>query len=409
MAVKGKKRIGRRSSNTKASDNIISDGSIIAVADGQCMLIVEQGKVVEICAEPGEFIYDFSTEPSIFQGNLSESIGEVFKTLGKRFTFGGEPPKDQRVYYINTKEIFGNKYGTPSPIIFKITDRDANIYIDMPIRCFGEYSYKITNPPLFYTNVCANFAKDFTRDKINEQMKSELLTHLGPAFARISAKGIRYYELMGHTFEIRDALKEELSQEWKGIRGIELINFGISSISGDEKVEEKLRNVQLYSRNSSALAAEIGASQAEAMKMAASNQGAGSAMAFMGMGMANQMGNMNTANLFQMGQQQIQQQQQQQQPQPQKSVGWACSCGHTGNMGKFCAECGASKPVENVGWECSCGTMNKGKFCTECGKPRPSATAVYKCDKCGWEPEDPMNPPKFCPQCGDPFNNSDIR
>ncbi len=404
LAVKGKKRTGSRSSNTKGSDNIISNGSIISVADSQCMIIVEQGKVVDICAEPGEFIYDSSTEPSIFQGNLGDSIGEVFKTIGKRFAFGGEPPKDQRVYYINTKEIYGNKYGTASPIIFKITDREANIYMDMPIRCFGEYSYKITNPLLFYTNVCANFTEDYTRDKIDGQMKSELLTHLGPAFARISAMGISYSELMGHTLDIRDALKAELTHEWKEIRGIEIVNFGISSLSGDEKVEEKLRTIQLYSRNPSALAAEIGASQAEALKLAASNKSAGSAMAFMGMGMANQMGGMNTANLYQMGQQMGQQHQP-----TATSSGWNCSCGRKGNTGKFCTECGKSKPEENTGWSCSCGAVNKGKFCSECGKPKPLGAPLYRCDKCGWQPEDPMNPPKFCPQCGDPFNSEDIK
>lgn len=83
LMIKGQKRTGARSSNTKGSDNIISNGSGIAVANGQCMMIVEQGKVVEVCAEPGEYTYDTSSEPSIFAGNLSDSIKSTFMTIGK--------------------------------------------------------------------------------------------------------------------------------------------------------------------------------------------------------------------------------------------------------------------------------------------------------------------------------------
>ena len=175
IAVKGKKRTSGRSSNTKGSDNIISNGSTIAVADGQCMLIVEQGKVVEVCAEPGEFVYDTSTEPSIFSGSLGRSILDTFKNIGKRFTYVGEAPKDQRVYYFNTKEIIGNKYGTPSPVPFRVVDQRAGIDIDIGLRCFGEYSYKVVNPLLFYTNICGNFSDTYERSEIDSQLKSELL------------------------------------------------------------------------------------------------------------------------------------------------------------------------------------------------------------------------------------------
>ena len=201
LATKGHKKVTGRSSNYKGDENIITNGSMIAVADGQCMLIVEQGKVVEVCAEPGEFLYDSSTEPSIFSGKLGDGIGDVFRNIGKRFTFGGEAPKDQRVYYFNTKELIGNKYGTASPVPFRVVDQRAAIDIDVGIRCFGEYSYHIANPLLFYTNVCGNVSEDYDRSNLDSQLKTELLTALQPAFAKISEMGIRYSALPGHTVE----------------------------------------------------------------------------------------------------------------------------------------------------------------------------------------------------------------
>lgn len=406
LAVKGRKRTSRRSSNTKGSDNIISSGSIIAVADGQCMMIVEQGRVVEVCAEPGEFTYDASTEPSIFSGDLGDSINQVFQDIGKRFTFGGEPPRDQRIYYFNTKEIMGNKYGTPSPVPFRVVDQRAGIDIDITIRCFGEYSYRMVNPLLFYTNVCSSVETDFTRDIIDKQLKSELLTALQPAFARISEMGIRYSALPGHTTELAQILNQELSDKWRDLRGLEIVSFGVSSIKANEEDERMIKEMQRNAAfmNPTRAAAHMVGAQASAMQAAASNQGAGPAMAFMGMGMAGQMGGVDVQNLYQMGQQQAARPA----PAPVQN-GWTCSCGQTGNMGKFCTECGRPKPKANVGWVCSnCGAVNKGKFCAECGAKKPSGVPQYKCDKCGWEPSDPTKPPKFCPECGDPFDDGDV-
>ena len=410
MAVKGLHRVSGRSSNYKGSENIISNGSVVAVADGQCMIIVDQGKVTELCAEPGEFVYDSSTEPSIFSGQLGTSILDTFKTIGKRFTFGGEPPKDQRVYYFNTKELIGNKYGTPSPVPFRVVDQRAGIDIDIAIRCFGEYSYRICDPILFYTNVCGNVGEDYTRDRLDGQLKTELLTALQPAFAKISEMGIRYSALPGHTMELADALNDVLSGKWRNLRGLEIVSFGVSSVKASEEDEAMLKEMQ---RNAAFMdptraAAHLVGAQASAMRAAANNQGAGPAMAFMGMNMAGQMGGMNAQNLYQMG---AQQQAQQPAPAPTPAAapanGWTCACGHTGNTGKFCSECGQPKPVLDT-WTCSCGAVNKGKFCAECGKPKPAAPRHYKCSKCGWEPEDPTNPPKFCPECGDPFNDADL-
>ena len=406
LAVKGQKRVSGRSSNTKGSDNVITNGSVIAVADGQCMMIVDQGRIIEVCAEPGEFTYDMSTEPSLFTGELKGSIRAVIDNMTNRFTFGGEPPKDQRIYYFNTKELMGNKYGTPSPVPFRVVDQRAGIDIDVGIRCFGEYSYHIANPVLFYTNVCGNVSEAYTRDRLDSQLKTELLTALQPAFARIGESGIRYSQLPGHTMELADALNEVLSKKWRDLRGIEIVSFGVSSVTADEEDEKMLKELQ---RNAAFMdptraAAHLVGSQGDAMKMAASNTAAGPAMAFMGMGMAGQAGGMNAQNLFAMGQQQQQAQREAAPP----ANGWKCSCGVM-NTGKFCLECGKPKPVAAEGWTCKCGTVNKGKFCAECGSPKPAGAPLYKCDKCGWEPEDPAHPPKFCPECGDLFDDNDIK
>jgi len=415
MVVKGQKRVGGRSSNTKGVDNIISNGSIVAVADGQCMIIVEQGKVVELCAEPGEFTYDTSTEPSIFSGKLGPAIGGVFKNIGKRFTFGGDAPKDQRVYYFNTKELVGNKYGTPNPVPFRVVDQNIGLDIDIAIKCFGEYSYRITNPILFYTNVTGNVDKDYKRDAIDGQLKTELMTALQPAFAKISAMGIRYSALPGHTMEMADALNEVLSAKWGNLRGIEIVSFGISSVKASEEDEAMIKELQRNAtfRNPTMAAAHLVGAQASAMQSAASNQGAGPAMAFMGMNMAGNAGGMNAQNLFQMGQQQ-QSQPQYQQPQPPPPqvapTGWACPCGHGGNTGKFCMECGKQQPAPQTDtWTCACGVVNKGKFCAECGGKKPAQARQYQCDKCGWIPPDPIKPPKFCPECGDVFDEGDVK
>ena len=432
MAVKGQKRSSGRSSNTRGSDNIISNGSVIAVADGQCMVIVDQGKVTEFCAEPGEFKYDASTEPSLFYGKLGKNILDTFKNIGKRFTFGGEAPKDQRVYYFNTKELIGNKYGTPSPVPFRVVDQRAGIDIDIAIRCFGEYSYRICDPILFYTNVCGNVSGDYTRDRLESQLKTELLTALQPAFAKISEQGIRYSALPGHTMEMADALNDVLSSKWRNLRGLEIVSFGVSSVKASEEDEAMLKELQ---RNAAFMdptraAAHLVGAQASAMQAAANNQNAGPAMAFMGMNMAGQAGGVNAQSLYQMGAQQ--------QAAP-AAAGWTCACGQsgiTGNFcpncgskkpepkpvgdswqctcgatatGKFCPECGSPKPAAaDDGWTCACGAVNKGKFCSECGAKKPAGVPQYKCDKCGWEPADPKHPPKFCPECGDPFDDGDI-
>ncbi len=407
LAVKGKKRVTGRFSS-KGSDNIITNGSVIAVADGQCMIIVEQGKVVDVCAVPGEYTYDTSTEPSIFSGNLGESIKATLLTMGKRFTFGGETANDQRIYYFNTKEIIGNKYGTANAVPFRVVDRNVGLDMDISIKCFGEYSYRVANPILFYTNVCGNVSDDYKRTEIDSQLKSELLTALQPAFAKISEMGIRYSALPGHTTELADSLNEVLSAKWRNLRGIEIVSFGVSSVKADENDEKTIKEMQRNAafRDPTMAAAHLVGAQAQAMQDAAKNS-AGATVGFMGMNMAGGSG-VNTQNLYQMGAEQSQRAASQPQMPKENAVSsWTCpTCGKRAT-GKFCPECGTKKP-ETSSWTCaSCGTVNTGKFCMECGAKKPEAPASYKCSKCGWVPDDPKNPPKFCPECGDPFGDED--
>ncbi|MBD5546346.1 MAG: SPFH domain-containing protein [Lachnospiraceae bacterium] len=420
LVAKGKRRSsGRGAGNNKGEDNIISNGSAVAINEGQCMIIVDQGKVVEFCAEPGEFTYDASSEPSLLYGSLGENVKKTFSMIGRRFTFGGETAKDQRVYFFNTKEIMGNKYGTANPVPFRVVDENIGLDVDISIRCNGEYSYKITDPLLFYTNVCGNVADIYERSEIDSQLKTELMTALQPAFAKISAMGIRYSAVPAHTEELANALNEVLSAKWSELRGIEIVSFGVNTMKASAEDEAMIKELQKNAvlRNPNMAAATLVGAQAEAMKAAASNTSTGPMMAFAGMNMANQAGGMNAQQLFQMGQQAAPTQaapvQQPVAPAPEPAPakqGWTCACGKAGNTGKFCSECGAPMPAPKAeGWTCSCGAVNKGKFCSECGAKKPAGELLYKCDKCGWEPEDPAKPPKFCPECGDPFDESDIQ
>jgi membrane protease subunit (stomatin/prohibitin family) len=407
LVTKGKKRTSSRSSNTKGSDNIISNGSVIAVNEGQCMMIVEQGKIVEFAAEAGEYTWNSSSEPTIFQGGL-EGLEGSWETLKRRFAFGGDTAKDQRVYFFNLKELVGNKYGTPAPIPFRVVDNNIGLDMDVSIRCNGEYSYKIADPMLFYKNVCGNVSQDYTRDQLDSQLKSEFLTALQPAFARISALGIRYSALPGHTMELAQAMNEVLSGKWGATRGLAIVAVGVNSVTASAEDEATIKELQKSAvfRNTNMAAAHMVQAQAEAMKTAAGNKN-GAMMGFMGMNMAQSAGGFNANSLFQMGQQQPAASAPAAPAAPAAGANtWKCSCGAV-NTGKFCVECGASKPAD--GWVCSCGAVNKGKFCSECGAKKPASEPLYRCDKCGWEPEDPKHPPKFCPECGDKFDDEDIR
>lgn len=385
LAVKGKKQVSGRSSNTKGHDNVISNGSGIAVADGQCMMIIEQGKIVEVCAEPGEYTYDSSTEPSIFSGSLGKSIIDTFKTIGKRFTYGGDTGKDQRVYYFNTKELIDNKFGTPNPIPFRVVDSKIGLDVDVSVRCSGIYSYKIVNPLLFYTNVCGNIESEYTRDELDGQLKTEFISALQPAFGRLSALEIRPNQIVTHNTDLENAMNEALSAKWGELRGLKVISVALGSVTLPDEDAEMIKQAQRTAimRDPTMAAATLVGAQADAMKAAAEND-AGAMTGFMGVGMAMNAGGMNAQGLYAMGAQQ--------QAQQAQENNWKCACGAVSN-GKFCTECGAKKP--EAGWKCACGSVNTGKFCGECGAKKP----IANCEKCGYE-INPADPPKFCPECG---------
>ncbi len=382
LAVKGQKKISGRSSNTKGNDNVISDGSVIAVADGQCMMIVEQGKIVEFCAEPGEFTYKTDLEPSIFTGKLGDSLKETFKELGKRFTFGGDPGKDQRVYYFNTKEILDNKFGTPNPVPFRVVDSKIGLDIDVSLRCAGIYSYKITNPMLFYANVCGNVEHDYTREEIDGQLKTEFVSALQPAFGDLSNLEIRPNQLMTRTTEMEAALNKALSEKWAELRGIEVVNVAFATLTlpeEDQKIIKKAQQSAMYS-NAGMAAGAFTTSQTEAMVDAANNTN-GAVGGFMGMGMAVNAGGSTVQGLFNAAAEQ--------KAAAAPADTWKCPACGADNSGKFCTECGAKKPES---WKCSCGAENSGNFCTNCGAKKPE---TWKCS-CGTE-----NSGNFCTNCGE--------
>ncbi len=397
LMTKGKKRVSGRSSNTRGNENNISKGSGIAVADGQCMIIVEQGKIVEVCAEPGQFTYDTSTEPSIFTGPLGQSVKETFKTIGKRFTYGGDTGKDQRVYYFNTKELIDNKFGTPNPVPFRVVDSKIGLDVDVSLRASGVYSYKIVDPLLFYTNVCGNVAEEYKRETLDGQLKTEFISALQPAFGKLSDMELRPNQIIQHNTELENAMNEALSSKWSELRGLKVVTVALGSVTLPDEDAEMIKTAQRAAilRDPTMAAATLTGAQADAMRAAAENPN-GAMNGFIGMGMAMNAGAAaNTQNLYEMGRQQ-----QAAAPGAEHPAGWKCACGAIAT-GNFCTECGSPKPeIDN--WICpNCHAENKGKFCQNCGAKKPQASV---CSGCGWKPENPANPPKFCPECGKPFS-----
>ena len=406
------------------------------------MIIVDQGKIVEVCAEPGEYTFDTSSEPSIFSGKFGESLKESFRTLWKRFTYGGDTGKDQRVYYFNTKEILNNKFGTANPIMFEVVNKRIGMSRTVQVRCNGVYTYVISDPLVFYSRLCGNVATEFTRDEIDAQLKVEFVDALQPALGALAEQELRPAQIPAKANELKAAMNDALKQEWIENRGISVAKIALNPITltdADMKKINEIEDAVNIGSNPFAMAGRMTNATADAMQTAAGNS-AGAMTGFMGMGMVGMggQGGFGAAqNLYNMGQQQMQQMQQPRdfdgmerwkcscgavvcgkfcpecgakKPEPKPAgESWKCSCGATAT-GKFCPECGAKKPEPaQDGWTCTCGKVNKGKFCSNCGAKKPAGAPLYRCDKCGWEPADPAHPPKFCPECGDVFDDKDVK
>lgn len=422
-----RKNTGGRNGNTKGSGDIITNGSIIAVNEGQCMIIVDQGGVIDLCAEAGEYTFDSSTEPSLLYGDLSENVKKTMETAFRRFSFGGNTAKDQRVYYINTLEIMDNLFGTASPMPFLYVDDKLGIELEVDIKFNGSYSFRITDPLLFYKNVSGNVQDTYMRSKLQSTMKAELMQAMQPALAKLGDLRIRVSDIPKHTMDLTEELNRQLSEKWVETRGIEVVSLSMNAPTMSQEMRDKINEAQLdvAYMNADMRMARASKASSQAMVDAAKNT-AGSDRGILGMGMAMMMGgevgNMLSGNsqnpMYQNsaenGGQQGQYTRQnngQQAPRMQPAgtaavLGWRCQCGYADNRGRFCANCGSKKPVD-AGWTCSCGNVNQGRFCTNCGSRKPEGAPLYKCDKCGWEPEDPANPPRFCPECGDVFDDND--
>lgn len=398
LMVKGQKIISGRSSNKYGNDNIISDGSGIAIADGQCMLIVEQGEIVDICVEPGEFTFISSTEPSVFTGDLGDSLELAFRNIRRRFSFGGGSGRDQRVYYINTKEIMDNKFGTANPFMFRVVDRGIGLDKDVSIRCNGIYSYRITDPITFYTNVSGNVSQSYDRSELDATLKTEFISALQPAFAKLSGLELRPSQIPAHAAELEAAMNEVLTKKWYEKRGISVVSVAMNPITLRQEDLESIQKFQdsAVLTNAGMAAATLVGAQADAMRAAASNPGGGM-MGFMGMSMAAQSTGMNAMGLFRQAQEE-----------KAESDSWKCACG-TLNTGKFCMNCGSPRHQSSDSWKCSCGAVNKGNFCMNCGAKKPESAAVCRCSKCGWTAPDPNNIPRFCPMCGDHIDENDVK
>ena len=370
LLTKGVKKTGTTNtlfggSNKKGSDNIITNGSGIAVADGQAMIIVDDGEVVEFCAEPGRFVWDASSEPSIFTGNLWASIKDTFKLIGKRLSYGGETGHDQRIYYFNTKELIDNKFGTANPIPFRVVDSKVGIDLDVSLRCAGVYSYRIADPLLFYSKVCGNVAREYRRSELDNQLKSEFVSALQPALAKLSDLEIRPNQIIQHNTDVENAMNEALDVKWGQLRGLEVVSVAFSTVTLPEEDQERIKQLQTAATlsNPNLGAGYMTASVGQAMNTAAANE-SGAIAGLMGMGMTMNTAGGTISNMYAMGQQQAAA------SASPAADGWTCpACGAV-SSGNFCPQCGAKKPQQ--GWTCpTCGQANTGNFCAQCGTKKP--------------------------------------
>ncbi len=395
LVVKGYKKT---KGNNKGLDDIISNGSVVAVGEGQVALIVEDGKIVEFCAEPGRFVWNSSSEPSLFCGDFFKGLIDSFKKFGERFTYGGDKAKTQRVYYVNTKEIMDNKFGTTTPMVYDDQYYRTALYI----RYFGQFSFRITDPIVFFTQISGSVEENYSRDKLMDMCKDEFMTALDTSLSMLAAEGVKFSQIPVKQREIAKYMSETLDEEWKERRGMEVVAVAIAKVTPDDKSRQRIEqfDTNVMHSNPNAMAGGLAYAQMQAMQKAAENS-SGAMTGFMGLGMMNNMmGNAapSQSTLLDTAQKlDGEKRDGEKRTESKLAQGeWKCSCGAV-CKGKFCQNCGSKKPEEKRAgeWICSCGAKNTGNFCSECGSKKPQQE--YVC-KCGYTSKKPF---KFCPQCGE--------
>lgn len=346
----------KRNSNKKGTDDTISNGSVIHVYPGQFMLLVDGGKVVDFTAEEGYYKVDNSAAPSLFAGQLGESIKDAFA----RIKFGGVPSYSQKTYFINLQEIKGIRFGTRTPVSYFDNFYNAELFL----RAHGTYSIKVTDPIKLYSEVIPKNSDRVDITEINEQYLNEFLEALNSAINKMSVDGIRISHVSSKSRELSRYMANELDESWKSMRGIEVQSVGIASVSYDEESKEliNMRNKGAMLGDPSIREGYVQGSVARGIEAAGSNS-AGAAQAFMGMGVG-----MSGAGGFMAAASETNRRQMEAEKASPKAGEWTCSCGNV-NTGKFCSECGAKKPE------------SKGSFCTNCGAKLPIGAKF--CSECG--------------------------
>lgn len=345
---------------TRADDNVITQHSKIAVNAGQMLIVVEDGKIIDFTAEQGGYEYNSETEPTAFCGSFGDALKTSFEQMRARFTYGGRAGKDQRAYFVNTKEILNNRFGFGN-----VPYRDSEFDLTITLRGFGSYTYKIVDPIVFYSSLSGNVNEKYTKDILDPQIRAELQDALLPALGILAKAGIRYDEIPSNVKQLTDLLREKTQTQWRETRGIEIVSMTLSNIIPDDESVDKIRDLQesrVYSGNKAMLGARVGAAQANAMESAAENA-AGAVTGFMGMNMAQSSGGVNVAELMKDA--------------DKKDT--------------------SSDQAKGDTWVCECGMTNTMGFCPKCGKPRPEKRI---CPKCEFVFPSELRDMKFCPNCG---------
>ena len=352
-------RRGERNSNRKGTSALVSNGSAIHVYPNQFMMLVDGGKIVDYTAEEGYYTVDNSTVPSLFNGELGETVRESFN----RIRFGGTTPQAQKVYYINLQEIKGIRFGTTNPVNYFDTFYNSELFL----RAFGTYSIKVIDPVKFYSEVIPKSADRVAVKDINEQYLSEFLGALQAAINQLSADGVRISHVTSKSVELSRYMADILDEDWKELRGIEVVSVGLAGLSYSEESQKliNLRNQGAMLSDPNVREGYVQGAVARGMEAAGSNAN-GSMAGFMGMGVG-----MNAGGSFVAAASQANSAQREAQkataPQQPAADSWTCSCGSENHGGKFCPNCGKPRPTVKFCTNCGQKLDPGAKFCSNCG------------------------------------------